>query len=93
VTTDTGYYNANYYFLVPAETSLPVNPPHLKAKLYGTGVVISFLSRTNSTYVLQYKASLTQPTWTPVSTNAGTALWLSITNDINGGSGFYSLKP
>jgi hypothetical protein len=92
VTIDGGYCNANYYFLLPAETVLPINPPHLKVAHNGNNVVVSFLSRTNTTYVLQHKTNLTDPAWTPISTNSGTALWLSITNGISAGTGFYRLQ-
>jgi hypothetical protein len=91
-TIDNGFCNQNYYFLVPAETVLPANPPHLRATQSGTNIVISFLSRTNTTYVLESKVNLTDPTWTPVSTNNGTALWMSITNGTEGGNAFYHLK-
>jgi hypothetical protein len=93
VTTDNGSYNANYYFLVPEETTLTLLPPHLSAALSGSNVVVTFLSRTNVAYKLQFKANLRDPAWTPVSTNSGTATWMSITNGMNGASGFYSLKP
>jgi hypothetical protein len=93
VTTDNGNYNPNYYFLVPEDTTLTPLPPHLSASLSGPNIVVTFLSRTNITYKLQFKTNLTDPAWTPVSTNSGTATWMSITNGMNGGSGFYSLKP
>jgi hypothetical protein len=93
VTTDNGGYNVNYYYIVAADTTLPINPPHLKASRSGTNVLVSFLTRTNTTYTLQFKAQLTDPAWIPVSTNSGTSLWTTITNGMNGASGFYSLKP
>jgi hypothetical protein len=93
VTTDNGNFNANYYFLVPEDTTLTPLPPHLSASLSGPNIVVTFLSRTNITYKLQFKTNLTDPAWAPVSTNSGTATWMSITNGMNGGSGFYSLKP
>jgi hypothetical protein len=93
VTTDNGNYNPNYYFLVPEDTTLTPLPPHLSASFSGPNIVVTFLSRTNVAYKLQFKTNLTDPAWTPVSTNSGTATWMSITNGMNGASGFYSLKP
>lgn len=92
IAIDNGYCNQNYYLLVPAESVLPVNPPRLYVAQSGTNTVISFLSRTNTTYVLESTTNLTIPTWTPVSTNSGTALWMSITNGIGSGAEFYHLK-
>ena len=92
-TTDAGNYNANYYLLMPAENSLPVNPPHLRASYSGSNVVVSFLSRTNTVYQLQSSASLTSPSWTPVgSTVSGNSLTESLTNAPGSGSGFYRLQ-
>ncbi|HEY4417662.1 MAG TPA: hypothetical protein VGO57_18365 [Verrucomicrobiae bacterium] len=93
LTTDSGNYNANYLFLLPADTTLPVNPPHLKAAVNGANVIVSFLSRTNTTYQLLFKANLTDPTWTPVgSVISGNSLNVSATNAISGDSGFYRLQ-
>jgi hypothetical protein len=93
VVTDGGDYNANYYFLMPAETTLPVNPPKLKAAVGGSGLVVSFLSRTNTTYQLLFKANLTDASWTPMgSALSGNSFTESITNEAGGDSGFYRLQ-
>lgn len=92
-TTDNGNYNVNYYFLLPADTTLPINPPNLKASVIGTNLSVSFLSRTNTTYQLLFKTNLTDSNWMPVgSVVSGNSLIESFTNSINGSSGFYRLQ-
>ncbi len=93
IATVGGNYNANYYFMMPAETNRPVNPPKLKAAALDGKVVVSFLSRTNKNYQLLFKSQLLDATWTPVGLIIpGNSLILSVTNTPSGDSGFYRLQ-
>ncbi|HZR16911.1 MAG TPA: hypothetical protein VFE51_06245 [Verrucomicrobiae bacterium] len=59
---------------------------------YGNNFALSFGTEFGPSYVLDYKAALTDPAWTPVSTNAGTGGVLSITNTSAAPQGFYRVR-
>jgi hypothetical protein len=55
--------NVNFFMLVPASDP---GQTTLTAALSGGNINLSFLSQTGFLYQVQYKASLTDPTWTPL---------------------------
>jgi hypothetical protein len=50
-----------------ALTVLPAPAPSIVISLAGAGVSVSFTSQPGSNYVLEYKNSLADPAWTPLS--------------------------
>jgi hypothetical protein len=61
-TTDNGGYNANFYMLVPTNTS----PVTLKASVNGQTITISFPTQPGLVYQVEYKNHLTDSTWMPL---------------------------
>ncbi len=75
-------------------TVLPAPSPSIAIKLSGPGVSVSFTSEPGSNYVLEYKNSLDDSTWTPLSPPlpaTGGAMVLQDTN-VLAGSRYYRLR-
>ncbi|HVU27577.1 MAG TPA: hypothetical protein VHG71_07555 [Verrucomicrobiae bacterium] len=82
VTVDGGNYNANYYMLMPANTTLPLEPPYMTTSIsggsggahLGGNITFSFQTLSGYNYYLDYKTNLTQAAWIqllgPLSGNA-----------------------
>ena len=79
--------NVNFFQLVKVPQSVS-----LSASLSGTNIVLSFPTQVGSTYTVEYKINLTDPTWTslgsPISGNGST---MSVPNGVSGSARFYRL--
>jgi alpha-tubulin suppressor-like RCC1 family protein len=80
---------------VSSNATITVGPPNsiLSIRLAGAQVSVGFLSIAGSNYVLEYKHSLTDSTWTPMtSAVAGTGAVMTLQADnVPADSGFYRL--
>jgi hypothetical protein len=90
VTTDTGFYNANFYLLVPIYSP----PPSLllSAINSGTNLSLSFPTVPGYNYTVEYKTNLTDAVWLPlgnaISGNGST----QTVSDTPSGSRFYRVR-
>jgi hypothetical protein len=97
VTVDGGNYNANYYMLTPADTTLPLNPPQVNIATSGSGVggtmTFSFNALYGHTYYLDYKTNLTDTVWIQLrGPTAGAGLPGTFSDPISPGTRFYRLR-
>ncbi|MDR3457584.1 MAG: hypothetical protein P4N60_09075 [Verrucomicrobiae bacterium] len=77
----------------PVTLTLAVSPsltgPALRG---GTNFALSFGTEVGPSYVVDSKTNLLQPTWLPLSTNAGTGGAISVTNTVSGGQGYFRIR-
>jgi hypothetical protein len=101
VTVDGGNYNANYYMLMPANTTLPIAAPQMivsfgggsgGAHIGGT-VAFSFPTLYGHDYYLDYKTNLLQSAWIPLlGPLSGNAATQTFDDTIGTGDRFYRLR-
>lgn len=90
VTTDNGYYNANFYLLVPTYTPPPAIS--LSANNAGAGFSLSFPTLPGYSYQVEYKTNLTDAVWLPLGDSiSGNGSAQTVTNS-GGASRFYRLQ-
>jgi hypothetical protein len=75
-----------------ATLTLATAPSATNPARYGNDFALSFGTEFGPSYILDYKAALTDPAWSPVSTNAGTGGVLSVTNTSAAPQGFYRIR-
>jgi len=85
VTTD-GNVNANFYMLVSA-----LAPTPLTAKISGGNIVLSFATQNGFNYTISTKNSLSDPTWTPLTTVPGDGTVKTVNDGTSLTSRFYRL--
>ena len=73
---------------------LPVPAPSIVISLAGPGISVSFTSQPGSNYVLEYKNSLEDPAWTPLSPPVPATGGAMVLQDTNAPSGsrYYRLR-
>ena len=77
----------------PAATiSVPVSPTVTAPAAVGANLVFSHSSEVGPNYIVDFKSALTNPTWTPIKTNAGTGLTINITNALSGDQGYFRIR-
>ena len=84
--------NANFFMLIPAAPT----GPELSLSLAGGKATLSFLTRSGTTYQVQYKTSLTDLSWSALgSAISGNGSVQSVQDPISGTGRFYrvQLKP
>ena len=79
--------NAGFFMLVPAVPPLKLTPSTTAGKF-----VISFPTQATYTYQILYKNSLSDASWTPLSSVTGNGLVESVTNLMTGNAGFYTVE-
>jgi len=99
VTVDGGNFNANYYMLMPANTTLPATAPPMTALVSGGGahiggnITFSFPTLYGYNYYLDYKTNLLQTAWVqllgPLPGNTTTQ---TFNDTIGTGDRFYRLR-
>jgi len=63
------------------------------AQWNGTNIILSVPTQDGFDYVLEWKNTLTDPIWTPMSTNSGTGGVITLTNTtVSGPSRFYHIR-
>lgn len=93
--TNAGVYSVTVTNLGGSQTSLfatleVVTPPTLViSSVLSNQFVFGVSTVSNASYVLEYKELLTDPLWTPLSTNQGTGSMLMFSEPLTNGSGFY----
>jgi hypothetical protein len=77
-----------------ALTVLPAPSPSIAINLAGPGVSVSFTSQLGSSYLLEYKDSLADPAWTPLSSPVAATGGVMVLQDTNApaGSRYYRLR-
>jgi hypothetical protein len=91
VTTDNGFYNANFYLLAPVYTPPPGAP--LSINSAGSGLSFSFPTLPGYSYQVQFKTNLTDALWLPLGTAiSGNGMSATVTNSGGDHSRFYRLQ-
>ncbi len=81
--------NTGFFMLIP----VTANPVTLSALRSGGNIVISFPTQSGFHYQVQYKNTLTDPSWTSLgSPITGNGLVQSVSDPIAGGNRFYRVK-
>jgi hypothetical protein len=76
----------------PATLTFAVSPTLSSPARSGNNFTLTLNTEVGPKYVLDYKSALTNLTWVPVSTNAGTGGILSITNTSTAPQGYYRIQ-
>ena len=76
----------------PATLTLAVSPAIASPAHTGADFSFNFQTEVGPDYVVDYKASLSAPAWTALSTNAGTGGILSVTNAATTPEGYYRIR-
>jgi hypothetical protein len=101
VTVEGGNYNANYYMLLPADTTLPLEPPQMMTSVnggsggahLGGNITLSFPTLYGYSYYLDYRTNLTQGGWVQLfGPLSGNATPQSFNDTIGSGDRFYRLR-
>jgi hypothetical protein len=83
---------ANTITSSPATLTLASSPAITTPTRSGDNFSLSFATEFGPSYVLDYKSSLTNAAWIPVSTNLGTGGVITITNTSSGPEGYYRIR-
>jgi hypothetical protein len=95
VTTDNGFYNANFYLLVPTYTP---PPSALLSVIGGVGtgsggtINMSFPTLPGYSYQVQYKTNLTDAVWRPLGNPISGNGWMQTVGDTVPSTRFYRLQ-
>jgi hypothetical protein len=92
VTTDNGFYNANFYLLVPTYTPPPSAPLSANTAGTGTNFNLSFPTLPGYSYQVQYKTNLTDAVWLPLGSSFSGNGWTQTVSDTVSSRGFYRLQ-
>ncbi|HWW00792.1 MAG TPA: hypothetical protein VNZ64_13935 [Candidatus Acidoferrum sp.] len=76
----------------PATLTFAVSPDLAGPARTGNNFSFSFGTQIGPSYVLDYKSALTNASWVPVGTNAGTGGILSVTNTSVAPQGYYRIR-
>jgi hypothetical protein len=77
----------------PAATiTFAVSPTITAPQTFGPNFVFSYPSETGPNYVVDFKTALTNATWTPLRTNAGTGGAINFTNAVSGDQGYFRIR-
>lgn len=79
--------NANFYLVVPAP--VVINPFSLTVTRTGPNVGVSFLTQNGFQYTVFYKNSLTDPTWTTLTSVPGDGSIKTVNDSSGGAARFY----
>jgi hypothetical protein len=76
----------------PATLTFAASPALTGPARSGTNFSFGFGTEIGPSYVLDYKSALTNASWVPVGTNAGTGGLLSVTNTSTAPQGYYRIR-
>ncbi len=75
-----------------ANITLAASPTVTAPATLGANLVFGYPSQLGPNYVTDFKSALTNATWTPIKTNAGTGSTISITNALSGDQGYFRIR-
>jgi len=92
-TLTTGWSISDNLSVINSGGGGPASPTISNFKMNGSTVTVSAPSQTGYNYILEYKNSLSDPTWVPVQTNSGTGATVNLMNSgTTGSSRFYHVR-
>jgi Calx-beta domain len=75
-----------------ATITLAASPTVTPPATIGANLVFGYPSQLGPNYVTDFKSALTNATWIPIKTNAGTGATINITNALSGDQGYFRIR-